>query len=998
MRLTHFAVLLIGLCTIATTIGCGASSDELITSVVTAEDARARLIARDEIVKLGEEGVDTFAKLLDFATVRNLFETQVSPARLSEMDEEAIMREVTDIRLTAVRGLAAIGSISATQPLIDASYFPESQTENLGEPIPIGDDELSIELAAQFRCEVMTALGQLAFGTEKEREEAIDLFSYGANDPDPGVRICTAGSLAALHLHESGYFLKQLAEDKVAGVRAATFNAIHAIGTYYIAHAAQSLSYGDEKTAELDRQNLKTLKDSVYQHCIDALADTESSVRIPAIQALDVFDDPTSVTPLVRYISDANENVRIATVNALASFDNEEGKKAVETAVVAALGEVDPQRRMMAAMVLGRMRTGGDAMEAALLKPGELWFVKLQLINSLSNLDNEDYLGTVNEFLDDPDRDVRIAAIGAVGSLGGSEDLDRLLRYAVSDETLIPAVTHAVASIADYGELQAYLGTDNDQLIRLIAINALSMRSNSETPAPPMLVELFKDPDIQIVRAALDTVSHYSFRDSKDELAALVARGEEDYSVYDETKNSFDGLSSSLGDIYFVKMRAASMLASFDNRDGINYFIDMLSDPSVGRRLIGVACLGNIGHTRGVMPTVGLLNDGSDYVRWGAAQVLGIFADTRTTGFLGQALQDSSPWVQESAIESLLAIGDKNTIDEVHDVLTSDDSPAVKVTALDFISRMGDKRMADEIAGYLKDEDDAVRYGAAVCLTRLNDEQGRGIEFLKGELDSTRILTIEPGLPPITPLGAGIELLAAELTGTPESQIEELTTEPQDIVAWAYATQTLTGDTASTDTYAIVAEKALQSDYLRRGLLDNIAQYRPTAYAAFEPYLDNEDAGVRQLGYMVLTRIGGDKVPDRLAEQISAYPEDAPLLIAALDDLGAQTYLRRLFRTGDEPIRVMVAERIAGWTDKRMPLIWGQIATEDQSLAVRLTVLSSLADDPTGVGRAYLAQIIEAADSPPELVRAARDALAGVEVPVPVTAETPAPVTTETPA
>ncbi len=997
MRLTHFAVFLIGLCTIAT-IGCGASSDELITSVVTAEDARTRLIARDEIVKLGEEGVDVFAKLLDFATVRNLFETQVSPARLSEMDEEAIMREVTDIRLTAVRGMAAIGSISATQPLIDASYYPESQTENLGEPIPIGDDELSIELAAQFRCEVMTALGQLAFGSEKEREEAIDLFSYGANDPDPGVRICTAGSLAALHLYESGYFLKQLAEDKVAGVRAATFNAIHTIGTYYIAHTAQSLSYGDEKTAELDRQNLKTLKDSVYQHCIDALADTETSVRVPAIHALDIFDDPTSVTPLVRYLSDANENVRVATVNALASFDNDEGKKAVEKAVVAALGEVDPQRRMMAAMVLGRMRTGGDAMEAALLKPGELWFVKLQLINSLSNLDNQDYLGTINGFLDDPDRDVRIAAIGAVGSLGSAEDLDRLFGYAVEDETLIPAVTHAIASIADYGELQPYLGTDNEELIRLIAINTLSMRSDSETPAPPMLVELFKDPDIQIVRASLDTVSHYYFRDSKDELAALVERGEDDYTVFDETKNSFDGLSSSLGDIYFVKMRAASMLASFDNRDGINYFIDMLSDPSVGRRLIGVACLGNIGHTRGVMPTVGLLNDGSDYVRWGAAQVLGIFADTRTTGFLGQALQDSSPWVQESAIESLLAIGDKNTIDAVHDVLASNSAPSVKVAALDFISRMGDKRMADEIAGYLKDEDDAVRYGAAVCLTRLNDEQGRGIEFLKGELDSTRILTIDPGLPPITPLGAGIELLAAELTGTPESQIEELTTEPHDIVAWAYATQTLTGDTASTDTYAIVAEKALQTDYLRQGLLDNIAQYRPTAYAAFEPYLDNEDAGVRQLGYTILTRIGGDKVLDRLTEQISAYPEDAPLLIAALDDLGAKSYLRRLFSNGDESIRVLVAERIAGWKDKRMPLIWGQIATEDQSLAVRLTVLGSLADDPTGVGRAYLTQIIEAPDSPPELVRAARDALAGVEQPVPATAETPAPETTETPA
>jgi len=1037
MRLTHFAALLFGLCTLLT-IGCGANSDELITSVITAEDIRPRLLARDEIVDLGEEGVSVFTKLLDFATVRNLFETQVSPARLKEMDEEAILREVTDIRVTAVRGMAAIGSISAAQPLINASYLPESQTENPGEPISIGEDELSIELAAQFRGEVMTALGQLAFGSEEERERAIDLFSYGANDPDPGVRICTAGSLAALHLHESGYFLKQLAVDQVAGVRAATFTTIYAIGNYYIEHAARCLSYGDEKTAELDRQNLKTLEDSVYQHCINsledaelyeripnhnldklltdaikALEDAEPSARIPAILALDVFDDPTSVTPLMRYLSDANEYVRIATVEALTSFENEEGKKAVEAAAIAALGENDPQRRMMAAIVLGRMRIGGEAMEAALVKPDELWFVKLQLINSLANLGNEDYLGTVNHFLDDPDRDVRIAAIGALGSLGSSEDLNRLLKYAVADETFVPAVTHAIASTADYEDLKPFLGTDNDQLTRLIAIDALSMLSNSEIPAPPMLVELFGDPDIEIVRAALNAVARYDFAENDDELAALVERGEDDYTIFEETKNSSDDLSDSLNEIYSVKMQAAKMLASSDNRDGINYFIDILSDPSVGRRLIGVACLGSIGHTRGVMPTVGLLNDGSDYVRWGAAQVLGIFADTRTTGFLGQALLDSNPWVQESAIGSLLAIGDKNTIDEVHGILGSDVAPAVKVAALDFISRMGDKRMADEVAGYLKDEDDGVRYGAAVCLTRLGDEEGRGLAFLTEELGSTRTLTINPGLPTITPLAAGIELLAAELTDTPESQVKELFTEPHDVRAWSYAAQIFTVEITSAETYTLLAEKVPVYDYLRQGLLDsvsmmeltqgrpslyehyrqllrqgymdNVIQWRPTAYAAFEPFLNNEDVGIRQFGYAILVKIGGDKVLNRFIEQLDAHPQDTPLLIAAIDDMGAQTRLRRLFRTGDETIRVLVAQRIASWTGKRMPLIWGQIATEDQSLAVRLTVLGSLAADPTGVGLAYLTQIIEAADSPPELVAAAMDALAGVVITAPVT-------------
>ncbi|MCK4594742.1 hypothetical protein KAU45_09590, partial [bacterium] len=336
MRLTRTFTLLIGLYLLLLT-GCGASSDELITAVIVAEDARARLIAQNEIVQLGENGIEVFTKLLDFNTVRNLFEAGVSRVRLSEMSEEEILAEVSDIRITAVRGMAAIGLTEAARPLLDAAYLPKSQTEKLCEPISIGDDELSIEHAARFRREVMTALGQLTFGSEDEREEAIDHFSYGVYDPDPGVRASTAGALAALHLHESGYFLKQLAVDEVAVVRAAAFNAIYAIGSYYVNHAEESsLIFGDEETAKLDRRNLKILKDSVFEHCINALDDAElyvhipnyhldklltdsikalekaePSVRIPAILALDVFDDPSSVTPLIRYLADANEIVRI---------------------------------------------------------------------------------------------------------------------------------------------------------------------------------------------------------------------------------------------------------------------------------------------------------------------------------------------------------------------------------------------------------------------------------------------------------------------------------------------------------------------------------------------------------------------------------------------------------------------------------------------------------------------------------------------------------------
>ncbi|MCK4594285.1 HEAT repeat domain-containing protein, partial [bacterium] len=433
----------------------------------------------------------------------------------------------------------------------------------------------------------------------------------------------------------------------------------------------------------------------------------------------------------------------------------------------------------------------------------------------------------------------------------------------------------------------------------------------------------------------------------------------------------------------------AKMLASSDNRDGINYFINMLEDPSAGRRLIGVASLGNIGHPRGVMPTLGLLNDGSDYVRWGATQVLGAFGDIRTTGFLSQSLKDANLWVQISAVNSLQAIGDKNTIDDVYEILEKNPEPAVTVAALDLISRMGDKHMADDIALHLGDNDAGVRFATAVCLTRLNDEKGRGIEFFEKALESTETVTISPGLPPISPLETGVKLLAAELTDTPESRIKELVTKPQKVVSWAHAAQILIGEIATAEAYNVIAEETLIHRHLQVGLLEYMVQPRPTAYAAFEPFLGNGEAEIRQLGYDILVRFGGDRVLDRLTEQLSEYPQDAPALIAALDSLEASTRLRELFRTAEESVRILIAQQIAGWTDKRMPLIWGQIATEDHSLAVRMVVLNSLASDPTGVGMVYLTQIIEDSDSPPELVSAAKDALAAVEIPPPPPPEEP---------
>jgi len=962
-----FAVLAIGTALLLT--GCGVDAEAMRLDIITAENPLALSQLIDQVVEEEEDGIEVLTWLLDAENVQNSYLANAVGA--TELSAEGLLFKVAEIRSAALRGLGQIASPLSAQAIMDSAYVNGHSIEG---------EVASAELFLEYRLEAVSTLGLLIYATEEERTAAIDNFIVVADDTEVAVRATLAGSIAAAHLHEAHGLLNELANDDAAAVRAASLNAMAAIGSYYRAEKIINLDAGDEETAALNQGRFDLLVLETVKQCIVSLDETEPSVRMAAVTALDVFDDKSSVEPLFGHLNDANEAVRSLAVAALSDFaDPATDDMVVEDATVL-LGGNNPQERMMAALLLGRMRRGGEVLSAALATE-ELWFVKLQLINALANTDNAAYLSVVLEYLDDSDTDVQMAAIAAVGRIGSASEIPRLMKLGIERDDLSTPIIYALSRLADEELLTGYLGEESEDATRLLALRAMGMLANPETAPPAELVALFDASEIGIISAALNNLRGYKVDEVSDELAELVRRDVTEFKNYNEAEGDIELMEPALTSIFEVRVAAASLLASLDNRDGVNYFLNLLESDSLGEEVIAIGALGQIGHARGVMPVVDKLNSDSPQARWAAAAILGQFADERTSGFLRKRLNDSDLWTQVSALNALTAIGDKNSVSSARELLATDIPPVATIAAMDAIAELGDDSDIELIASFLDNDDAGVRFKAAGTLVDFGDD--RGMEFLATALDSKEDIILLNGLPTSSPLAFGIRLYAAELTGVDTQNIldENGSAEDTTTTSWSYATDLLLGEFSGSTGYGVLAEKTLTNDYLQNGLLAKVSVLKPSAFKAFAPFLDSDDAAVRAMGIELMKLLGDDQAVAALVAHLDTHPAEAPVVIATLETLGAEAQLRELFRVGTEQQRVLVGEQIAQRTDKRMPLVWGQIATEDPSMAVRWTVLEALAADGTGVGQVYLNNILNDENANSSLVAAVKAALAGAPLP-----------------
>jgi len=299
--------------------------------------------------------------------------------------------------------------------------------------------------------------------------------------------------------------------------------------------------------------------------------------------------------------------------------------------------------------------------------------------------------------LADPVREVRVAAVEALGGLKDTmavralidvlkKDTDAGVRRAAAwalgeldDQRAIPALSDALRADPDaevrrnaahaLGEIEDARATpalsealrkEKDITVRRAIVEAFSSIEDPTTATA--LFPVLKDPDPEMRRAAADALGSIENVNSVDELMPLVRDEVADVrraavnalgSI--EDKRALPALARALGDANVdVRRAAADAIGSLDElHTAPPELIRALRDDDAEVRHSAVQALGNIDDPAGVAPLAALLKDADVEIRRAAVEALEDIEDANATRALREALRDEDPEVRRTAAKAL---------------------------------------------------------------------------------------------------------------------------------------------------------------------------------------------------------------------------------------------------------------------------------------------------------------------------------------------------------
>lgn len=203
--------------------------------------------------------------------------------------------------------------------------------------------------------------------------------------------------------------------------------------------------------------------------------DDDSSERRAAIYALGEGNDPAGEASIREYLTDTDPDVRATALNALVIRRTDDAGRVARDALTDSHGFV----RSMAAKLLGDLGdpTVVDALvERTLSDPEAL--VRRRSAEALGRIGSEQALEGLRVALSDPNREVRLAVVKAIGKIdpaGANAELARLLL----DDSVWQIRVEAARVLGSTGdpEMTAVLeraGEDDNEFVRTAARHALA--------------------------------------------------------------------------------------------------------------------------------------------------------------------------------------------------------------------------------------------------------------------------------------------------------------------------------------------------------------------------------------------------------------------------------------------------------------------------------------------------------------------------------------------
>jgi len=413
--------------------------------------------------------------------------------------------------------------------------------------------------------------------------------------------------------------------------------------------------------------------------------DEDEDVRGAALRALGRIRDPRAIPGLIEALGVAESFLPPRIAEILVRF----GAEAVP-ALIAELGMVERDvRRMWAAEILGWIADPRAA---------------VPLIESLGDVNPE----------------VRAKAAGALGKLGESRAVDRLLEMLLSDP--IPFVRTRVAqALGAIGHPKVidhliHVLKDPEWWVRIRAIEALEQIG---TPSVGALLVALEDEDPEVSRraaTALERMGHVreciaamerdGFRPDLSKVLVLIGRT-------GVTEVLFDTLPRAKGKAPKLLVRLAGDIGDPAAGPVLMGLLRSAADPSFRSRI--VEAIGKVRYREAAPEILECLRDPDDWVRRASVEALAAFGPSQYLEELARLLRDPSPSARKAVCRVLGQVEDERT-PALLDPMLSDPAPEVRAEALRSVARRSVPGSGPRIASLLFDPSAEVRLEAARAL------------------------------------------------------------------------------------------------------------------------------------------------------------------------------------------------------------------------------------------------------------------------------------------
>jgi HEAT repeat protein len=366
------------------------------------------------------------------------------------------------------------------------------------------------------------------------------------------------------------------------------------------------------------------------------LGEPDALVRESAVKIAGYFGYPESVDAVVARCADEAEAVRVAAIEHLPYFDDARALQ-IFTSV---LEKDTPHARAAAAKALGAL-SGAPALLLLRKATGDsdAW-VRYFAAGSMGHQSDGSALDILSLLATtDPAPHVRIAAIEAIGRIGGDRALE-ILSPLIADETEI-----GLAAIRASGSIRSELSVSalrdalrsRDAARRSAAVDAIAACSGPEA------IELLQwtassDEDGHVVQAALNGLGTIANRNTAASAGAVAA------------------------------------------------LVSLLSDPE--RRSDAIEVAGRLAPSAIPVLAESLATDDPP-VRRGVVQALGRLSHTVASAYLQRALSDADDAVRREAVRALSRLGTRGLTRRFAAMSETDFSPAVRQAAAAALSRQG---------------------------------------------------------------------------------------------------------------------------------------------------------------------------------------------------------------------------------------------------------------------------------------------------------------------